>query len=83
MSGEELRRLITHVPFEPFTLRTIDGRSIPVRQRDFILVTPTGRHTYIFQPDDSRVMLDVELIVGADFGPSPTTTAPNPTDTTA
>jgi hypothetical protein len=83
MSPEELRQIITRVPFEPFALRTIDGRSIPVRQRDFILVTPTGRHTYVFQPDDSRVMLDVELIVGADFGPPPVETSPKPSDTAA
>jgi hypothetical protein len=71
MSAIELRSYITSVPFQPFVLRTIDGRAIPVKDRDFILVTPSGRHTYIFQPDDSRTVLDVELIVGADFAALP------------
>ena len=71
MSAEELRSFIIAVPFQPFTICTIDGRGIPVKDRDFILVTPTGRHTYIFQPDDSRTVLDVELILGADFAAPP------------
>lgn len=84
MSADELRSYITAVPFQPFALRTIDGRSVPVTKRDFILVTPTGRHTYIFQPDDARTVLDVELIVGADFAAPPpasgtqSTSATNP-----
>ena len=83
MSAEELRRYITAVPFQPFVLRAIDGRSVPVTNRDFILVTPTGRHTYIFQPDDSRIVLDVELIVGADFAaPPPATADQSPPNTT-
>ncbi len=82
MSAEELRRQIIAVPFVPFVLRTIDGRSIPVKDRDFILVTPTGRHAYIFQPDDSRVMLDVELIVGADFAAPPSANGTQPATTT-
>ena len=75
MSADELRSYITAVPFRSFILRTIDGRSLLVDKRDFILVTPTGRHTYIFQPDDSRTVLDVELIVGADFAAPPATPA--------
>jgi hypothetical protein len=71
MSSAELRSHIVSVPFEPFNVRTIDGRNIPVKNRDFILITPSGRHTYIFQPDDSRTVLDNELIVGIDFAVPP------------
>lgn len=75
MSADELRQHITAVPFEPFNLRTADGRQIPVRNRDFILITPNRRHAWVFQPDNSREVLDVMLLLGAEFGPTPV--APN------
>jgi hypothetical protein len=72
MSADELRSHITAVPFETFSLRTADGRRIPVRNRDFILITPNKRHVYVFQPDNSREVLDIMLILGLEFGPPPT-----------
>lgn len=71
MSADELRTHITAVPFEPFYLRTADGRRIPVRARDFVLITPNKRSLYVFQPDNSREVLDIMLILGAEFGPPP------------
>ena len=71
MSADELRTHITAVHFEPFNLRTADGRRIPVRARDFVLITPNKRSLYVFQPDNSREVLDIMLILGIEFGPPP------------
>jgi hypothetical protein len=78
MTAEQLRQHVMAVPFTPFYLRTTDGRRVPVVNRDFILITPTRSHVFVFQSDDSYQVLDVDLLVGAEFGPpAPTPPAPN------
>lgn len=67
MTAEELRRHITAVPFRPFSLHMADGRQIPVLGRDFILLSPSGRMSYVFQPDDSHDVLDVLMITGVHY----------------
>lgn len=67
MTAEELGRHITATPFRAFSLRVPDGRDIPVRARDFILLSPSGRMAYVFQPDDSHDVLDVLMITGVHY----------------
>jgi hypothetical protein len=69
MTSEQIRQHITTVPFIPFHVRTADDRRVLVLNRDFILITPTQHHLFIFQPDDSYQVLDVDLIVGVEFSP--------------
>jgi hypothetical protein len=69
MTAEQLRQHITAVPFTPFHLRTVDGRRIPVLNRDFILITPPQTLTFVFQPDGSFEVLDMNLIPGVEYGP--------------
>jgi hypothetical protein len=71
MTVEELRHHIKARPFRPFSLHVADGRTILVSHHDFILVSPSGRIIYVFQPDDSHDILDIMLITGISFGPSP------------
>jgi len=73
MTADELKRHITAIPFQPFRVHVADGRDIPVRGRDFILLTPSGRMAYVFQPDDSHHVLDVLMITGIHFS-TPTET---------
>lgn len=77
MTAEQIREHIMALPFTPFILRTGDGRRIPVLNRDFILITPTRAHVFVFQPDDSYQVLDINLLVGAEFAP-PAPSAPTP-----
>ena len=69
MTAEQLRQHVTAVPFTPFHIRTADGRRIPVLNRDFILITPTQTHTFVFQPDGSYVVLDIHLLPAVEYGP--------------
>ena len=71
MSADELRKFITATPFTPFHVRAADGRRIAVPNRDFILISPPGRHVYVFQPDGSHDVLDIQLIPSVEFGPPP------------
>lgn len=83
MTAEQIRQHITAVPFTPFHLRTGNGRRVPVLNRDFILITPTQSHVFVFQPDNSYQVLDVHLILGVEFGPPPAQPTPQPSDTNA
>ncbi len=84
MSADELRKHITAIPFFAFHVRTADGRRVPVLGRDFALISPPGRHVYVFQPDGSHDVLDINLIPGVEFGPPPTeAVAPQSSDATA
>lgn len=83
MTAEQLRQHIVAAPFTPFHLRTVDGRRVPVLNRDFILITPTRTHTFVFQPDDSYSVLDIALLQGVEFGPPAATPTLQPSDTNA
>lgn len=69
MTADQVRHHIMAVPFTPFFLRTGDGRRISVVNRDFILITPTQSHVFVFQADGSYQVLDINLLVGAEYGP--------------
>lgn len=69
MSRNELRELIIATPFTPFHVVMGDGTRVPVIGRDFIIMFPSGDHVMIFQPDDSRRILDTRLILGVEYGP--------------
>jgi hypothetical protein len=63
MKIDELRARIHAVPFQPFTVHTADGRSIPVPHPDFIAVAGTGRTVFItFEKKPSFAVVDVPLI---------------------
>jgi hypothetical protein len=63
MKIDELRARIHAVPFQPFTVHTADGRSIPVPHPDFIAIAGTGRTAFItFERKPSLAVVDVPLI---------------------
>ena len=62
MKIDEIRNLRDAVNFQPFALHLADGRAIPVRHRDFLMTSPSGRTVIVYQPDDSFDVVDVMLI---------------------
>ena len=66
---EELRNYVIKTPFEPFTVKVADGRTIPVIARDFILLAPLGRLVTVYQTDGSFDVLDASLIAGISYEP--------------
>lgn len=62
MRMTELRELRDATPFKPFVIHLADGRTIPVRHRDFLMSSPSGRTMIVYQPDDSFAIIDVMLV---------------------
>ena len=71
MSAEEIRKHIIAAPFRPFWIHIADGRRVPVRARDFVLLSPQGRLVDVYQPDDAHDIFDVHLITSVSFDAVP------------
>jgi hypothetical protein len=71
MTIEQLRTVYDAQPFRPFVLHLADGRSIPVRHREFIMTAPSGRTIVIMQPDDSLSIIDLLLVTELEIKPAP------------
>jgi hypothetical protein len=62
-----VREALHKQPFEPFVIRLADGRSLPVRHRDFVALGK--RRIVVIGEDDSTNMLEPLLIVSVDWLP--------------
>jgi hypothetical protein len=62
MTISEFRNLLHAEPFREFTINLADGRSIPVKHREFALPAPSGRTVIVYQPDDSFDVIDILLV---------------------
>ena len=64
MTIQEIQRLRSAKPFEPFRVLTADGQRYDVRHPEYIAQTPSGRLITIGLEDDSTVTLDLLLVTG-------------------
>jgi len=62
MTISEFRNLLGAQPFQAFAIHLADGRSIPVKHREFVLPSPSGRTVIVYQPDDSFDIIDMLLV---------------------
>jgi hypothetical protein len=62
MTLEAFRETLNAQPFQPFTIHTADGRSIPVVSREFIMRDPRGRTVYVHHPDNGLSKIDLLLV---------------------
>jgi hypothetical protein len=69
MTAEQLRRLYDAQPFKPFIIHLADGREIPVRHREYIMVSPQGRTFAVYQPDDTANIIDLYLVTDLEVRP--------------
>jgi hypothetical protein len=60
-----LREALRRQPFEPFSIRLADGRSVPVPHPDFLAVGK--RRAVLIQDDDSCLWLEPLLVVSIDW----------------
>jgi len=47
-----------------------DGRQIPVNHPDFVAFAPSGRSVTVYQPDDSRNVVDLLLVTDLEIKPN-------------
>jgi hypothetical protein len=64
-----VREALRKQPFEPFTIRLADGRSMPVSHPDFVALTP--RRIIVGADDDSWSVVEPLLVGSLDFAPPP------------
>jgi hypothetical protein len=43
MTIEQVKQLYNSAPFKPFIIHLADGRRIPVKHREFMATSPSGR----------------------------------------
>jgi hypothetical protein len=65
MSG--LRKLYDAEPFQPFLIHMANGRRIPVRHREFMALSPSGRTAYVYQMNDDSEVVDVALVTSLEL----------------
>ncbi|MBI1903096.1 MAG: hypothetical protein HYS13_18505 [Planctomycetia bacterium] len=60
-----LRESLRRQPFEPFTIRLADGRSLPVSHPEFVAVGQ--RRVIVVHADDSFSVVEPLLIVSLEY----------------
>ena len=65
MDLEGVREALRRQPFEPFSIRLADGRSLAIRHPETVAVGK--RRIIVVQPDDSSLFIEPLLIVSLDF----------------
>jgi len=68
MTAEQLREAWKAEPFRKFTVHLGDGRNLPVRHRDFLMMSPTGRTFIVYQPDGSHNVVDLFMVTDLHIG---------------
>ncbi len=69
MTREEFRRFCTARPFRPFTAILADGQRIPVWDREFVMISPTGRTASGYQQNGALDIIDLLLVTNLQFQP--------------
>jgi hypothetical protein len=67
MTVTELRTQCEEQPFVSFVMHLADGRQIRVHHPDFVAFAPSGRSVTVYQPDDSRNVVDLLLVTDLEI----------------
>jgi hypothetical protein len=59
MTIERFNATLHHVPFRPFTIHTVDGRTFDVPHRDFVARSESGRTVIVFGSGENYSVLDM------------------------
>ena len=62
MTLNQLREAMNNEPFQPFVIHLAAGRSISVVRREYIMRSPAGRTTAVYQPDGVLTIVDLPLV---------------------
>jgi hypothetical protein len=77
MTLQELNAVHSAVPFRPFTIRVVDGRSFRITHRDYISASPVGRTVITYGTDGSFSILDLLLVTELSVEAPPTEKSPD------
>ena len=62
MTVEQLRKVHRAEPFEPFALRTADGREYAVSHPEVLALSAVGRTVVVMTPDGAHDVIDLLLV---------------------
>ena len=65
MDIQGIRQALHKEPFEPFRIRLVDGRALPVPHQDFVALAP--RRLVVVGEDNSWTVVEPLLIVSLDY----------------
>jgi hypothetical protein len=68
MRVDEIRKALRAGPFEPFVIRTSDGREYPVRHPEFLAIVYGGRAVVVADTDETYELIDVLHITSLHYG---------------
>ena len=71
MKPSEIIELLDRVPFQPFDMRTSDGRVYRVEHPEFIMRSRDGTSIYYQTDDDRHVRIDSHHVVAIEDVNSP------------
>jgi hypothetical protein len=63
MTIEQLQRVHSARPFQPFDIYLADGRVLSVEHPEFLLRSQSGRTIAVARPDDTIETVDLLLVV--------------------
>lgn len=66
MTIEQVKQLYNAAPFRPFIIHLADGRRIPVKHREFMAASPSGRTIVVYEQDDSFNIIDLLLVTSLE-----------------
>jgi hypothetical protein len=66
MTIEQVKQLYNAAPFKPFVIYLADGRRIPVKHREFMAASPSGRTIVVYEEDDSFNIIDLLLVTSLE-----------------
>ncbi len=66
MTIEQVKQLYNAAPFQPFVIYLADGRRIPVKHREFMATSPSGRTIVVYEEDDSFNIIDLLLVTSLE-----------------
>ncbi len=69
MTIEQFRAFCDARPFRPFVMHLADGREIPIRHREFVMASPSGRTVSVYQADDTLNVVDLLLVTDIETKP--------------
>ena len=67
MTIAQIKTACSAQPFQPFNLHLADGRQIPVRHPEFLIVPPVGRILIVYQRDGASNMVDALLVTDIEI----------------
>ena len=69
MTIEQVRKLYSARPFQPFVMHLAGGRAIPVSHPEFMAAAPSGRTIVVYLPDDTAEIIDLLLVTDLEIKP--------------